>query len=110
MSICYPTHIDGDMPGLSNYERNQVFGMLMVGATKQHVATAFCCNVSTVTRLMQRVQITGRVSDRRQPRQPSVTTRRRDKQVRDNHLLNGFLTATHISRQTMGVMGKCAHV
>jgi len=98
------------MPLYSKNERNQVFGMLMVGATKQHVAYAFCCNVSTFTRLGQRVHVTERVMDRRKPRQPSVTTRRPDQHVRVNHLRNGFLTATKTSRQTKGVMGKCAHV
>jgi len=78
--------------------------MFMVGATKQHVANAFCCSVSIVARLAQRVHITGRVRDRRQPRQPGVTTRRRDQQVRVNHIRNGFLTSTQTSRQTMGVM------
>jgi len=78
------------MPRLSKNERNQAFGILMVRATKQHVATAFCCNVSTVMRLAQEEHATGRVRDRRQPRQPSVTTIRRDQQVqppskRDGH-------------------------
>jgi len=77
----------------------------MVGATKQHVATAFYCNVSTVS---QGEQATGRVRDRGQPRQPRVTTIRRDQQVRVNHLRNE--TATQISRQTKGVMGKCPRV
>jgi len=58
----------------------------MLGATTQHVASAFYCNVSTVMRLAQRVQVTGRVKDRRQPRQPRVTTRRRDQRVCVNHL------------------------
>ena len=66
------------MPRLSENECSQAFGMFMVGATKQHVANEFCCSVSIVTRLAQRLHVTGRVRDRRQPRQPSVTTRRRD--------------------------------
>jgi len=36
----------------------------MIGAAKQHVANAFGCSVSTVTRLAQRVQAKGSVRDR----------------------------------------------
>ena len=69
MFIRYRTHIDADMPRLSKNKRNQSFRMLMVGATKQHVVSAFCCNVSAVTRLAQRVKVTRKVKDRRQPLQ-----------------------------------------
>jgi len=68
--------MNADMPRLSEYERNEPFKMLMVGATKHHVAKAFGCSVSTVTRLAQHVQVTGSVRDRRQPHQPRVPTRR----------------------------------
>jgi len=39
--IRYRKHIDADMPRLSENERNEVLWMLMVGATKQHIANAF---------------------------------------------------------------------
>ena len=68
------------MPRLSENERNQALGMLMVWATKQHVANAFGCSVSTVTRLAQRVQATGSVRNRPRPDQPRVTNRRQDQE------------------------------
>jgi len=86
-------------------ERNQALGMLMVGATKQHVANAFCCSVSTVTRLAQGVQATGSVRGRSRPGQQRVTTRRQDRQMRVNHLRNRFQMATQTSRQTVGRHG-----
>jgi len=93
------------MPRLSENERNQALGMLMVGATKQHVANAFGCSVSTVTRLAQRVQATGSVRDRPRLGQPRVTTRRQDQQMRVNHLRNRFQTAIQTSGQTVGRHG-----
>jgi len=66
----------------------------MVGTTKQHVANAFGCSVSTVTLLTQRVQATGCVRDRPRPGEPRVTTTRPPK-PRD---------------RLSGVMGKYTHV
>jgi len=82
-------------------ERNQALGMLMVGATNQHVVNAFGCSVSTVTRLAQRVQATGSVRDRPRTGQQHVTTRRQDQRMRVNYLRNRFQTATQTSRQTV---------
>jgi len=90
------------MPRLSENERNQALRMLLVGATKQHVANAFGCSVSTVTRLAQRVQATESVRDRPRQGQPRVTTRRQDQHMRINYLRNRFQTATQTSRQTVG--------
>jgi len=49
--IRYWTHIDADMHDFLENEGNHALGMLMVEATKQHVANAFGWSVSTVTRL-----------------------------------------------------------
>jgi len=56
------------MPRLSENERNQALGMLIVGATKQHVANAFGCSVSIVKRIAQRLQATESVRDRPRPK------------------------------------------
>jgi len=93
------------MQRLPENERNQALGMLMVGSTKQHVANAFGCSMSTVARLAQRVQTTGSVRNRPRPGQPRVTTRLQDQQMRVNHLRNRFQTATQTSRQTVGRHG-----
>jgi len=99
----YRTHIDAGMPRRFENERNQAFGMFMVGATKQHIANAFDCHdcyASCTTSAFQR---------KSQPRQPSVTTRRRDQQVRVNHIRNRLLTSTQ-TRDRLWASWENAHM
>jgi len=68
MRIRCRTLIAADMPRHSANDRNQTFGMLLVGATKHHVAKALGSSVLTVTRVAQQVQTRGSVRDRPRPR------------------------------------------
>ena len=64
---------------------------------------------STISRLVQRYNVTGSVKDRPRPGAQRITTRRQDVYIRLRHLRNRFLTASATARITVGNRGRPIH-
>ena len=93
------------MARLTNAQRERAVGMLQGRISMRQVAIRLGCNVSTISRLQQRLRATGRVTDRRRPGQPRVTTARQDGYIRQLHLRNRFTSASATGRQMVGRRG-----
>ena len=63
-----------------------------MGAIQVHIARTFGCTRLTISRLLERVNQTGRTVDRSQNGRLRVTTPAEDRYIRTLHLRNPFLT------------------
>ena len=93
------------MPRLNNEERARALAMLECGLSENEVANRFNCSRSTVTRLVQRVRVTGTLADRPRSGAPRVTTRRQDNFIRQRHLRDRFVTAESTTNLVVGNRG-----
>lgn len=98
-----------NMPRLNNDNRNRILGLLQGGLTQTVVARRFNVNRSTISRLVQRNNATGSVSDRPRPGAMRATTRRQDVYIRQRHLRNRFLTASSTAHLVVGTRGRPIH-
>ena len=94
-----------EMPRLSNTERERAVGMLQGNISMRTVARRLNCHPSTISRLQQRLRLTGSTIDRPRPGQPRVTTPRQDGYIRQLHLRNRFQTATATGGMVVGGRG-----
>ncbi len=90
------------MPRLSEDQRLQAIGMLIVGRSQGEVAGIFQVNRSTIHRLRVRFQATGSTRDRQRPGQPRVTTPGQDRIIRIIHLRDRFRSTVQTARETPG--------
>ena len=60
----------------------------------------------TISRLVQRLRATGRLTDRPRSGRPRVTTQRQDRRIRYVHLRNRLRTATETAREVIGTHGR----
>lgn len=97
------------MPRLNNDIRNRILGLLECGQTQTEVARRFNVNRSTISRLVQRYNVTGSVADRPRPGAMAATTRRQDVYIRQRHLRNRTLTATSTANLVIGTRGRPIH-
>ena len=63
----------GRRPSLSTNERSQAVGMLRAGQSSQQVAAVFGVAQSTISRLLQRFNVTQSANDRRRSGHPRTT-------------------------------------
>ena len=61
---------------------------------------------STISRLVQRLRATGRLTDRPRSGRPRVTTQRQDRRIRIVHLRNRLRTAAENAREVIGTHGR----
>ena len=94
------------MPRLNNEDRARALGMLECGQTQDNVARRFNVARSTITRLVQRVNVTGSLSDRPRPGAPRVTSVRQDTHIRLRHLRDRYVTAESSASLVMGNRGR----
>ena len=59
-----------------------------------------------ISRLVQRLRATGRLTDRSRSRRPRVTTQHQDRRKRLVHLRNRLRTATETAREVIGTHGR----
>ena len=85
------------MPRLNLAERNQILGLLAGGVSQNVVAGQYNVSRSTISRLVQRVNVTGTVDDRPRSGAPRVTSIRQDNLIRQRHLRDRFVTAQSTS-------------
>ena len=62
------------MPRLNNEDHARALGMLKCGQTQDNVTGRFNMSRSIISRLVQRVNVTGSLSDRPCPSAPRVTS------------------------------------
>ena len=91
------------VPRVSKHLRNQAIGLREAGVSKIDVACRLNCHVSTITRLQNRYNTFGSVSDRPKSGRPRLTTRRKNVNMRVSHLQNRFLPASDTGKRMIDV-------
>jgi len=69
-------------------QRMDALARLRNGESFSAIARLFGCAPSTISRLANRFQTTGRLQDRPRPGQPRCTTQRQDRNIVNRHLRN----------------------
>ena len=78
------------MQRLNFANRNKILGLLAVGISQTVVAGQYNVSRSTISRLVQRVNVTGKVDDRPRSDAPRVTSIRQDKLYVNVIYVTGF--------------------
>ena len=94
------------MPRLNNENRTRALGMLECGISQNDVASRFGVSISTIARLVQRVNTTGSLSDRPRSGAPRVTSVRQDVFIRQRYLRDRFTTSKSTSAVVVGNRGR----
>ena len=97
------------MPRLNDADRNRILGLLDSAISQTQVARQFNVNRSTISRLLQRYNRTGSVSDRPRPGAMPATTPRQNVYIRQRHLRNRKLTASSTANLVIGTRGRPIH-
>ena len=95
-----------EMVRLSQMDRGRAIALILQGRSQHDVAQQFGVYESTISRLVQRLRATGRLTDRPRSGRPRVTTQRQDRRVRLVHLRNRLRTATETAREVIGTHGR----
>ena len=97
-----------EMVRLSQLDRGRAIALILQGRSQRDVAQQFGVHESTISRLVQRLRATGRLTDRPRSGRPRVTTQRQDRRIRLVHLRNRLRTATVTAREVIGTHGRRA--
>ena len=95
-----------EMVRLSQLDRGRAIALILQGRSQRDVAQQFGVHESTISRLVQRLIATGRLTDRPRSGRPRVTTQRQDRRIRLVHLRNRLRTATETAREVIGTHGR----
>ena len=93
------------MVRLSQLDRGRAIALSLQGRSQRDFAQQFGVHESTISRLVQRLRATGRLTDRPRSGRPRVTTQRQDRRIRLVHLHNRLRTATETAREVIGTHG-----
>ena len=93
------------MVRLSQLDRSRAIALILQGRSQRDVAQQFGVHESTISRLVQRLRATGRLSDRPRSGHPRVTMQRQDRCIRLVHLRNRLRTVTKTAREVIGTHG-----
>ena len=91
-----------EMVRLSQLDRGRAIALILQSWSQRDVAQQFGVHESTISRLVQRLRATGRLTDRPRSGHPRVTTQRQDRRIRLVHLRNRLRTATETAREVIG--------
>ena len=83
----------------------RAIALILQGRSQRDVAQQFGVHESTISRLVQRLRATGRLTDRPRSERPRVTTQRQDRRIRLVHLRNWLRTTTETAREVIGTHG-----
>ena len=86
-------------------DRGRAIALILHGWPQRDVAQQFGVHESTISRLVQRLRATGRLTDRPRSGRLRVTTQRQDRRIRLVHLRNRLRTATETAREVIGTHG-----
>ena len=95
-----------EMVRLSQLDRGRAIALILQGRSQRDVAQQFGVHDSTISRLVQRLRATGRLTDRPRSGRPRVTTQHQDRRIRLVHLRNRLRTATETAREVIGTHGR----
>ena len=90
------------MPRLNFAERNRLLGVLAFGVSRTVVAGQYNVSISTLSRLVERVNVTGTADDRPRSAASRVASIRQDSMIRQRHLRNRFVTVQTTSHGNRG--------
>ena len=96
------------MPRLRQADRDRAVAMLLQ-ISQSDVSRPLRNNHSTISRLWQRLPLTGITADRPRSGRPRVTTARQDHHTRLTHLRDRFQTATETALNTPGTHNNRIH-
>lgn len=88
-----------NMPRLTRDEGLRAQGMLEAGMLQAEVARRLNCNRSTISRLCQRIRLTGQTHGNPRSGRPRISSLRTDRHLHLRHLRDRFLTATQTARE-----------
>ena len=91
-----------EMVRLLQLDRGRAIALILQGRSQHDVAQQFGVHESTISRLVQRLRATCRLTDRPRSGRPHVTTQRQDRCIRLVHLLNRLRTD---AREVIGTHG-----
>ena len=94
------------MVRLSQLDRGRAIALILQGWSQPDVPQQFGVHEWTISRLVQRLRATGRLTDRPRSGRPRVTTQRQDRHIRLVHLRNRLRTATETAREVIGTHGR----
>ena len=94
------------MVRLSQLDRGRAIALILQDRSQRDIAQQFWVHESTISRLVQRVRATDRLTDRPRSGRPRVTTQRQDRRLRLVHLHNRLGTATETAREVIGTHGR----
>ena len=94
------------MVRLSQLDRGRAIALILQGRSQCDVRQQFGVHESTISRLVQRLRATGRLTDPPRSGRLHVTTQRQDRRIRLVHLRNRLRTATEIAREVFGTLAK----
>ena len=94
------------MVRLSQLDRGRAIALILQGRSQRDVAQQFGVHESTISRLVQRLRATGRLTDHPRSGRPRVTTQRQDRRIHLVHLRNRFRTAIETTREVIGTHGR----
>ena len=93
-----------EMVRLSQLDRGRAIALILQGRSQRDIAQQFGVHESTISRLVQRLRATGRLTDHPRSGRPRVTTQGQDRHIRLVHLRNRLRTATETAREVIGNM------
>ena len=94
---------DYGMTQMNQVMRERAIGMLNAGVSIIAIAAQLNVHHSTIIRLRQRFQQTGRTANRPHQRRPRATTPAQDRYIRLVHLRDRFRPAIRTADETLGV-------
>ena len=94
-----------EMVRLSQLDRGRAIALILQGRSQRYVSHQFGVQESTISRLVQRLRATGRLTDRPRSGRPRITTQRQDRRIRLVHLHNRLRTATETAKEVIRTHG-----
>ena len=95
-----------EMVCLSQLDRGRAIALILQGRSQCDVVQQFGVYESMISRLVQRLRATGRLTDRPRSGRPRVTTQHQDRCICLVHLRNRLRTATETAREVIGTHGR----
>ena len=92
-------------PGMTFEQRERAIGMLTAAISARDVARHFLRHESTISRLVNRFQLTGNVADRPRSGKPRKTTPRKDRFLTTLSRRNRFLSSRKLGRLLRNATG-----
>ena len=94
------------MVRLSQLDRGRAIALILQGRSQSDVAQQFGVHESTISRLVQRLRATARLTDHPRSRRLRIATQCQGRHICLVHLPNRLRTATETAREVIGTHGR----